>query len=67
MLADEAFALLLLLRRRVQIKLSKERDSLAQTSKKQARDLQKVLSFDALLFFFAILAAAIGLRSDLCN
>jgi hypothetical protein len=60
------FALLLVLRR-VQIKLSKERDSLAQTSKKQARDLQKVLSFDALLFFFAILAAAIGLRSDLCN
>jgi hypothetical protein len=30
----------------VQIKLSKERDSLAQTSKKLARDLQKVPSFD---------------------
>lgn len=29
----------------VQIKLSKERDSLAQTSKKLARDLQKVPSF----------------------
>jgi hypothetical protein len=41
----------LLLLRRVQIKLSKERDSLAQTSKKQARDLQKVLSFT--LFFLA--------------
>jgi hypothetical protein len=30
----------------VQIKLSKERDSLAQTCKKQARDLQKVGLFD---------------------
>jgi hypothetical protein len=55
----------LLLSRRVQIKLSKERDSLAQTSKKQARDLQKVLSF--YLVLLAILAADIGLCSDFCE
>lgn len=38
----------------MQIKLSKERDSLAQTSKKLARDLQKVIY---LIFFIVRMLA----------
>ena len=50
----------------VQIKLSKERDSLAQTSKKLARDLQKVPSFDLSSFYIHICRCnALGLETPL--
>jgi hypothetical protein len=44
----------------VQIKLSKERDSLAQTSKKLARDLQKVPSFDLSLLIHICRCSAVS-------